>query len=48
MVKTLEWDVKMAMFSIAILETYKDENGKLNTSTESHSIMLWKGLAIFP
>lgn len=46
-VKTLEGDIKVAKFSIATSESYKDENGKLNTSTEWHSIILWRGLASF-
>ena len=46
-IKTLEGDVKVAKFSIATSESYKDENGKLNTSTEWHSIILWRGLASF-
>lgn len=37
----------MAKFSIATTESYKDEDGKLNTSTEWHNIILWKGLANF-
>ena len=37
----------MAKFSIATSESYKVENGKLNTSTEWHSIILWRGLASF-
>lgn len=45
--KALEGDVKVAKFSIATSESYKDEDGKLNTSTEWHSIILWKGLANF-
>jgi single-strand DNA-binding protein len=45
--KTIEGDVKVARFSIATSESYKDENGKLNTSTEWHNIILWRGLASF-
>lgn len=45
--KTIEGDVKVARFSIATSESYKDENGKLNISTEWHNIILWRGLASF-
>ena len=47
LVKSLEGDVKVAKFSIATSESYKDENGKFKTSTEWHSIILWRGLASF-
>jgi single-strand DNA-binding protein len=47
-VKTLEGgDVKVATFSIATTESYKDEKGQLKTNTYWHSIILWRGLASF-
>jgi single-strand DNA-binding protein len=36
-------NIKVAKFSIATPESSKDENRKLNTSTEWHSIILWRG-----
>ncbi len=44
-VKTLEGGIKVAKFSLATSESYKDERGQLVTSTEWHSIILWRGLA---
>ena len=46
-VKTLEGDVKVATFSIATTESYKDEKGQLKTNTDWHNIILWRGLASF-
>ena len=46
-VKTLEGDVKVATFSIATSVSYKGENGKLNTGSKWHSIILWRGVASF-
>ncbi len=44
-VATLEGNVKVAKFSLATTESYKDENGQLQSHTEWHSIVLWRGLA---
>jgi single-strand DNA-binding protein len=46
-VKTLEGVIKGVQFSIATSESYKDENGKLNTSTQWHYIIFWRDLVIF-
>jgi single-strand DNA-binding protein len=46
-VKTLGRDEKVATYSIATLVSYKDDNGKLNTGSEWHSIILWRGVASF-
>ena len=46
-VKKLEEDIKVATFSIATSVSYKDENGKLNTGSEWHSIILWRGVVSF-
>lgn len=46
-VKKLEGDIKVAKFSIATSESYKGENGKLNTGSKWHSIILWRGVASF-
>ncbi len=44
-VQTLEGNIKVAKFSLATTEAYKDENGQLHTHTEWHNIILWRGLA---
>jgi single-strand DNA-binding protein len=46
-VKTLGRDEKVTTCSIATLVSYKDENEKLNTGSEWHSIILWRGVASF-
>ena len=45
-VKTLESGAKVATFSLATTESYKDKNtGERVDKTEWHNIVLWKGLA---
>ena len=45
-VTSLESGVKVASFSIATSESYKDKNsGEKITKTEWHNITLWRGLA---
>jgi single-strand DNA-binding protein len=44
-VNTLEGNVKVAKFSLATTESYKDEHGKTHTNTEWHTVVLWRGLA---
>ncbi len=44
-VQTLESNVKVAKFSLATTESYKDENGQTHSNTEWHNIVLWRGLA---
>ena len=44
-VKTLDGGVKVAKFSLATNETYKDKDGKSVTNTEWHNIVVWRGLA---
>lgn len=45
-VRTLENGNKVANFSIATSETYKDKNtGEKVTNTEWHKVVLWKHLA---
>ncbi len=39
--------VKVASFSFATTEKYKDRNGVLKESTEWHNIVAWRGLADF-
>ena len=44
-VRTLESGKKVATFSLATSETYKDKSGNKQESTEWHNIVLWEGLA---
>lgn len=44
-VLTLEGNIKVAKFSLATSETYRDDKGQSHTITEWHSIVLWRGLA---
>ena len=43
--QTLEGNIKVAKFSLATTESYKDENGQTHSQTEWHNIVLWRGLA---
>ena len=45
-VQILEAIIKVARFSMATTENYKDEKGGNMTHTEWHSIILWRGLAV--
>jgi single-strand DNA-binding protein len=44
-VRNLENNVKVAHFSLATTETYKDEKGETHSNTEWHNIVLWRNLA---
>lgn len=44
-VQTLEGNIKVAKFSLATTEIYKDESGQTYAQTEWHSVVLWRGLA---
>jgi single-strand DNA-binding protein len=44
-VQTLEGNIKVAKFSLATTESYKDDKGQTHTQTEWHNIVLWRGLA---
>ncbi len=44
-VKTLAKEIRVAKFSLATTESYKDEKGKHHSVTDWHTIILWKGLA---
>ncbi|MDX2304762.1 MAG: single-stranded DNA-binding protein [Microscillaceae bacterium] len=44
-IKTLEGNVKVARFSLATSESYKDKNGDTQTDTEWHTIIAWRSLA---
>lgn len=44
-VRTLENGAKVANFTLATSETYKNREGQKVTTTEWHNIVLWRGLA---
>lgn len=44
-IKTLESGMKVANFSIATSETFKDKQGEKQTNTEWHNIVIWGKLA---
>ncbi len=41
----LENDLKVANFSLATNESYKDKDGNKHETTDWHNIVLWRGLA---
>ena len=44
-IQTLEGNIKVAKFSLATTENYKDSNGQNQSNTDWHNIVLWRGLA---
>ncbi|TAE43211.1 MAG: single-stranded DNA-binding protein, partial [Sphingobacteriales bacterium] len=38
-------DVKVAKFSLATTESYKDDKGQIHSNTEWHTVLAWRGLA---
>jgi single-strand DNA-binding protein len=42
---TLENGTSLAKCSLATSESYRDKEGKLQSETEWHNLILWKGLA---
>ncbi|WP_026999460.1 single-stranded DNA-binding protein [Eisenibacter elegans] len=44
-IQTLEGGYAIAKFSLATSESYRDKNGVLQTETEWHNIIAWRGLA---
>lgn len=44
-IRTLENGAKVASFSIATTETFKDKEGNRKEQTEWHNIVMWRGLA---
>lgn len=44
-IRTLESGAKLATFSIATTESYKDREGNKQETTEWHRIVAWRGLA---
>jgi len=44
-IRTLETGAKVATFSLATNEVYKDKDGNKKEVTDWHNIVLWRGLA---
>ena len=44
-VRTIDSGAKVARFSLATTETYKDKNGERKDMTEWHNIVVWRNLA---
>jgi single-strand DNA-binding protein len=45
--QTLEGNIKVAKFTLATTEHFKDSNGQNQSTTDWHNIVLWRGLADF-
>ncbi|GAA3962738.1 single-stranded DNA-binding protein [Hymenobacter antarcticus] len=44
-INVLDGNVPVAKFSLATTETWRDKAGQLQSSTDWHSVVLWRGLA---
>lgn len=44
-IQKLQGDVNVAKFSLATTESFKDTKGQLHSTTDWHTIILWRGLA---
>ena len=44
-VNVLDGHVAVAKFSLATSESFRDKSGQLHTSTDWHTVVLWRGLA---
>ncbi|WP_035564569.1 single-stranded DNA-binding protein [Hymenobacter sp. IS2118] len=44
-VQVLDGNVPVARFSLATSESFRDKSGQLHTSTDWHTVVLWRGLA---
>jgi single-strand DNA-binding protein len=44
-ITVLDGNVKLAKFSLATTETFKDQTGTKQKTTEWHSLVAWRGLA---
>jgi len=44
-IQYLEGNIPVATFPLATTESFKDKHGKLNSQTEWHTVVLWRGLA---
>jgi single-strand DNA-binding protein len=44
-IQILDGNIKVAKFSLATTETYRDTNGQKQSITDWHNVVLWRGLA---
>ena len=44
-IQKLQGDVNVAKFSLATTESFKDARGQLHSTTDWHTIILWRSLA---
>ena len=44
-VQVLDGNVPVVKFSLATSETYRDKSGQPHTSTDWHTVVVWRGLA---
>lgn len=44
-INVLEGNIPVAKFTLATTESYRDNKGNIQTHTEWHNIVLWRGLA---
>lgn len=44
-INVLEGNLAVAKFSLATSESFRDKSGQLQTHTDWHSVVLWRGLA---
>jgi single-strand DNA-binding protein len=44
-IQKLQGEVNVAKFSLATTESFKDAKGQLHSTTDWHTIILWRGLA---
>ncbi len=44
-INNLEGNIKVAKITLATSESYKDSQGKSQTSTDWHTVILWRNLA---
>ena len=44
-IHALDKSIKVAKFSLATTESYRDDSGQVHSRTDWHTIILWRGLA---
>ncbi len=44
-IKELDGNIKVAKFTLATSENYKDKQGQTHTSTDWHNVVVWRSLA---
>ena len=48
MLRDLEVNIRVAKFSLATSESYRDDKGVLQTKTDWHTVLVWRPLADLP